>query len=83
MSNAELVVAGTFLNHIEAELAQGALEAGGVESIISADDVGAMRPHLSLTGGVRLFVRADDAERAGQILGEAQETPPADGDLIR
>jgi hypothetical protein len=83
MSNAELVVVGSFLNHIEAELAQGALEAGGIESIISADDVGGMRPHLSLTGGVRLFVRADDAEKAGAILGEAQEPAPADGDVIR
>jgi hypothetical protein len=71
MSDAELVVVSTFLNHIEAELAQGALEAGGIESRISADDAGGLRPHLSMLG-VRLLVRAEDAEQAGKILGESQ-----------
>jgi hypothetical protein len=70
MTDDELVVVGTFLNHIEAELAQGALEGGGIESLISADDAGGMRPHLSLFG-VRLLVRAEDAEQAGKILGES------------
>jgi hypothetical protein len=72
MSEAELVVVGTFWNQIEAELAQGALEAGGIESMISADDAGGLRPHLSVTRGVRLLVRTEDAERAGKILGESQ-----------
>jgi hypothetical protein len=73
MSDAELVVVGTFLNHIEAELAQGALEAGGIESMISADDAGGLRPHLSVMSGVRLLVRAQDGEEAGKILGESQQ----------
>jgi hypothetical protein len=68
MSDAELVVVGTFLNHIEAELAQGTLAAGGLESMISADDAGGLRPHLSMMSGVRLLVRAEDAEEAGKIL---------------
>jgi len=71
MSDAELVVVGTFLNQIEAELAHGALEAGGIESVISADDAGGLRPHLTMSG-VRLLVRAEDAEHAGKILGESQ-----------
>jgi hypothetical protein len=71
MSDAELVVVGTFLNQIDAELARGALEAGGIESLISADDAGGLRPHLSLSG-VRVLVRADDAEQATKILGERQ-----------
>jgi hypothetical protein len=70
MSDAELVVVGTFWNHIQAELAQGALEAGGIESMISADDAGGLRPHLSMTMGVRLLVRAEDAEKAGNVLGD-------------
>jgi hypothetical protein len=70
MSDARLVVVRTFLNHIDAELAQGALEAGGIESLISADDAGGLRPHLSLSG-VRLMVRAEDAEQANRILGES------------
>jgi len=75
MSDAELVVVRTFLNQIDAELAQGALEAGGVESMISADDAGGLRPHLSVLSGVRLLVRAEDAEEAGKILGESSESP--------
>jgi Putative prokaryotic signal transducing protein len=63
----ELVVVGTFLNQIEADMAQGALEAGDIESMISADDTGGLRPHLWM-GGVRLLVRAEDAEQASKIL---------------
>ena len=73
MSDAELIVVGTFWNQIDAELAQGALEAGGIESMISADDAGGLRPHLSLTRGVRLLVRAEDAANAGKILAESRE----------
>jgi hypothetical protein len=65
MRNAELVVAGTFLNRVEAEIAQGALEAAEIESIVSADDAGGTDPGLS---SVRLLVRAEDAERAGSLV---------------
>jgi hypothetical protein len=68
MDNAELVVVGTFLNRIEAELAQGALEAADIKAIVSADDAGDLQPGLWM-GGVRLLVRAEDAEQAGAILG--------------
>jgi hypothetical protein len=67
MSDTELVVVGTFLNQIEAHMAQGALEAADIESMISADDAGGLRPHLWM-GGVRLLVRAEDAEQAVKIL---------------
>ena len=77
MSNAELVVIGTFLNRVEAEIAQGALEAAEIESIISADDAGGMRPDLARWGGVRLLVRAEDAEEAGKILDESKPTTDA------
>jgi hypothetical protein len=70
--SAELVVVGTFLNQIEADLAQGALEAAGVQSMISADDAGGLRPHLSLLFNVRLLVRADDVEHARLILGQTR-----------
>jgi hypothetical protein len=62
------MVVGTFLNRIEAEIAQGALEAADIASIVSADDAGGMRPGMWLGREVRLMVRADDAERASQIL---------------
>jgi hypothetical protein len=67
MNDAPLVVVGTFLNRVDADLAQGALEAAGIEAIVSADDAGGLRPGLWL-GGVRLLVRAEDAEQAGAIL---------------
>jgi hypothetical protein len=67
MADEELVVVGTFLNQIEADIAQGALEAANIESMISADDAGGVRPHLWMSG-VRLLVRAEDAEEATRIL---------------
>jgi Putative prokaryotic signal transducing protein len=70
MSNIELVVVGTFLNKIEAELAQGALEAAEIESMVQSDDAGGMRPHLWMSG-VKLLVRADDAERATKVLSQS------------
>jgi len=68
MNEAELVVVGTFLNRIDAELAQGALEAADIKAIVSADDAGDLQPGLWM-GGVRLLVRAEDVEQAGAILG--------------
>jgi hypothetical protein len=67
MSNdAELVMVSSFLNRIDAEVAQSALKAADIDSMISADDAGGLRPGLVI--GVQLFVRAEDAERANEIL---------------
>ena len=62
-----LVAVGEFLNRIDAELAHTALEAAEIESMVSADDAGGLRPGLWM-GGVRLLVRAQDAERATAVL---------------
>ena len=67
MSDAELVVVTTFLNRVDADLAQGALRAHGIESMVSADDAGGVRPSLWMSG-VRLLVRAEDAARAKAVL---------------
>ena len=40
MNDSRLVVLRDFLNKMEAELAQGALQAEGVHSIVQADDAG-------------------------------------------
>jgi Putative prokaryotic signal transducing protein len=64
----ELVVIRDYLSKVEAELAQGALEAASIHSIVSADDAGGTEPGLWM-GGVRLLVRAEDAKRAAEILG--------------
>jgi Putative prokaryotic signal transducing protein len=63
-----LVVIRTFLNRIDADLAQGALEAAGIDAMVGADDAEGNQPGLWM-GGVRLLVREEDAEEAGKVLG--------------
>jgi len=64
-----MVVARTYPSRVEAELAQTALTAAGIESVISADDAGGAYP-FGLTGGVRLLVEEGNAEDAAAILGD-------------
>jgi hypothetical protein len=63
-----LIAVRTFLNRIDAELAQGALEAAGIDAMVAADDAEGNQPQLWM-GGVRLLVREEDAEEAGKVLG--------------
>ncbi|MCX7343742.1 MAG: hypothetical protein NT128_06340 [Proteobacteria bacterium] len=65
MSN--IVVLRTFLYRHEAELAKVALETRGIYSIVSADDLGGMRQHLSF-GSVTLSVFEFDLDNAKKIL---------------
>ena len=66
---ANLVVVHAFSNQAEAEIAKGALTAAGIESMIQADSVGGMRPHIAWSsGGFRLLVREDDLEEALEVL---------------
>jgi hypothetical protein len=67
MAGDEDVVVRTFINLFDAEVAQTALDAAGIESRIRADDCGGLRPHLQL-GGVALLVRPHDVIRAEQVL---------------
>jgi hypothetical protein len=71
----ELVAVRTFLNHIDADLAKGALAAAGIESVVSADDAGGTRPHLWMGGGVRLLVRDADLKEADAILSDVVDPP--------
>jgi hypothetical protein len=70
MDQPELVVVRTFSNRIEAEVAQSALEAAEIESLIQADDAAGEVPGLWLDG-VKLLVRAEDAAQAEEILGQS------------
>jgi putative signal transducing protein len=63
-----LVVVRTFLNRIDADLAQGALESAGIDAVVSADDAEGNQPGLWM-GGVRVLVREDDLEEASEVLG--------------
>jgi len=80
----DLVTVGNYFDRMGAELAKGVLDVDGIESYVSADDTGGMRPSLLTgAGGVRLIVRAEDAERASALLradaqggeGVGDETP--------
>jgi hypothetical protein len=71
MSDTELVLVRTFLNRIDAEMAHGALRAANIESLVSGDDAGGVRP-AGWMAGVRLLVRSEDAERANEILGSSK-----------
>ena len=68
MDGEELVVAGQYSNKIEAELAQGALAAAEIESIVEADDAGGLQPNLLVGEGVKVLVRAEDLAEAQKIL---------------
>ncbi len=57
-----------FGNHESAELAAANLEAHSIECWLNADDCGGMYPNLTAAGGVRLLVRASDAEAAIALL---------------
>ena len=63
-----LIPIRTFISVSEAEIAQGALTAFGIESTLSHDDCGGLRPHLNLAGGIRLMVRPADKSVAEETL---------------
>jgi hypothetical protein len=69
MSN--LVCVKTFADHLQADMAKQLLEANGITASVSADDMGGMRPDLAFTsGGVKLFVLDDNADKALALLNE-------------
>ena len=68
------VVIRVFPSRIEAELARSALKAAKIISLVSADDVGGTDQALWLLTGVKLLVRASDADAARLILGPEGES---------
>ena len=72
MSKTFFVAVRTFPDRIEAELAHSALEAAGIDSMIKSDDAGGLQPGLSMTNGISVMVRVEDAVAAAEIL----TTPP-------
>ena len=51
MDNEKLVAVGTYTNKIDADLAQGALEAADIDAMISGDDAGGWTGQLIVAGG--------------------------------
>ncbi len=64
----------TYSDSNAAGLAVANLKAHGIECWVKADDCGGMYPNLTAAGGVRLLVRASDAEAAVTLL-NAQASP--------
>ncbi len=62
----------TFSGETEAYIAQAALEANGIESMLLRDDAGGMMPWLQWLHPIRLVVSEDDSVEALEIL----DTPP-------
>lgn len=58
---------GSYTTRADAELAQAALAAAGVRSVLEADDAGGAYP-FDLSGGARLLVDEADAQFAAAIL---------------
>jgi Putative prokaryotic signal transducing protein len=64
-----MVVAGIYPTRTDAELAQTALTAAGIDSVIASDDAGGAYP-IDFSGGARLLVDEADAEDAAAILAD-------------
>jgi Putative prokaryotic signal transducing protein len=65
LKSSDLVTVSTFRSTADAQLAQGALDAAGIESMIRADNAGGMYPAI---GGAELLVRSEDLEKASDVL---------------
>ena len=62
-----MIQIGAYPTRSDAEFAQSALAAAGIQSLVTADDAGGAYP-FDLTGGVRLYVDEADAEDAAEVL---------------
>ena len=76
MSDESLECIATFPSAPLAEMARMHLEANGITAVVSSDDCGSWEPWLQNSLGVRVLVRRDDVERAGEILQETRDSNP-------
>lgn len=65
------VVVARYGRRYEAEFARGFLEDAGIPAVVAADDAGGADLGLSMARSVPLLVRAEDAERAREVLRDA------------
>ena len=75
----------TFTSHDAGNIARSNLEAHGIECWVKSDDCAGWYTNLTAPGGVRLFVRASDAEAALGLLnvetpnqGDSESNVPSD-----
>jgi hypothetical protein len=67
-----VVEVGVYPTRSDAELAQTALTAAGITSVVAADDAGGAYP-FDLTGGARLLVDEADADDAAAVLADQSD----------
>ncbi len=77
---ADIVVIRSFADSISAHIAQAALDANDIQSIIVGDDAGGAYPALAFSHGVRLAVKHSDAVRALRLLDAEPVKDVADRD---
>jgi len=65
MNPADLIVVSTFRSTVDAQIAKGALDDAGIESMIRSDNAGGMYPAID---GAELLVRAEDVEKANEVI---------------
>ena len=75
MDEQEPVCVATYPAEMPAELARMRLEADGIDAFIIKDDCGGMLPFFQAITGVRLMVRAEDADQAARLLAQAGGEP--------
>ena len=65
----KLVTVMKFSSRLDAEMRKGLLKSNGIESIVSADDAGGMRPQpMAYKFGAKLKVNEKDLQKAKEIL---------------
>jgi Putative prokaryotic signal transducing protein len=62
-----MVEVGTYFTRLEAQLAQGALAAAGIRSVVTFDDASGVFP-FDASGGIRLLVDEVDVDDATALL---------------
>ena len=65
----DLVAVSTFRSIPDAQIAKGILDDAGIESMIRSDNGGGMFPAIA---GAELLVRAEDVEKAAELLASNQ-----------
>lgn len=73
------VVARTYNNLIEAEVARGLLETSGIAAVLSADDCSSWHPEFHMIG-IRLLVRRDQETEAVRLLDEPPPELPGESE---
>jgi putative signal transducing protein len=71
------IAAATFVNEVEAELAQATLAAAGIESFLKYEDIGGMLPSLQESEGVQVLVDEKFLVEAQAVLND-RATEPTD-----